>query len=121
LVDLLLLDGWEYSGLTGPPENLNIHASKHAEPQKWRRWRRKDGAIYLQVNGSWSRLDGDLIRPLESGSALKEEFPGGLSASRKLNRFLRSNFCVARDSEVRPFEIIRAKKPTIRTGISLSQ
>jgi hypothetical protein len=32
LVDLLLLDGWEYSGLTGPPEDLNIEASKHAEP-----------------------------------------------------------------------------------------
>jgi hypothetical protein len=72
LVDLLLSDGWEYSGLTGPPEDLNIEASKHAEPQKWRRWRRENGAIYLQVNGSWSRLDGDLVRPLESGSALKK-------------------------------------------------
>ena len=72
LVDLLLSDGWEYSGLTGPPEDLNIEASKHAEPQKWRRWRRENGAIYLQVNGSWSRLDGELVRPLESGSALKK-------------------------------------------------
>ena len=72
MVDLLLSDGWEYSGLTGPPEDLNIEASKHAEPQKWRRWRRENGAIYLQVNGSWSRLDGELVRPLESGSALKK-------------------------------------------------
>jgi hypothetical protein len=72
LVDLLLSDGWEYSGLTGPPEDLNIEASKHAESQKWRRWRRENGAIYLQVNGSWSRLDGDVVRPLESGSALKK-------------------------------------------------
>jgi hypothetical protein len=72
LVHLLLSDGWEYSGLTCPPEDLNIEASKHAESQKWRRWRREGGAIYLQVNGSWSRLDGDLVRPLESGSALQK-------------------------------------------------
>jgi hypothetical protein len=30
-VDLLLSDGWEYSGLTGPPEDLNVEASRHAE------------------------------------------------------------------------------------------
>jgi hypothetical protein len=69
-VDLLLSDGWEYSGLTGPPEDLNVEASKRAEPQKWHRWRRQGGDIYLQVNGSWSRLEGDLVRPLESGSVL---------------------------------------------------
>ena len=71
-VDLLLSDGWEYSGLTGPPEDLNVEASKHAEPRKWHRWRRQGGAIYLQVSSSWSSLDGDLVRPLESGSALNK-------------------------------------------------
>ena len=71
-VHLLLSDGWEYSDLTGPPEDLNVEASKHAEPQKWHRWQRQSGAIYLQVNGSWSRLDGDLARPLESGSGLNK-------------------------------------------------
>src|ERR1700733_3103544 len=69
-VDLLLSDGWEYSGLTGPPEDLNVEASKHREPQKWHRWQQQGSAVYLQVNGSWSSLDGDLVRPLESGSAL---------------------------------------------------
>jgi hypothetical protein len=69
-VDLLLSDGWEYSGLTGPPEDLNAEASRHAEPQKWHRWQQQGSAVYLQVNGSWSSLDGDLVRPLESGSAL---------------------------------------------------
>jgi hypothetical protein len=70
--DLVLSDGWEYSGLTGPPEDLNVEASKHAEPQKWHRWRRQGGAIYLQVGSSWSSLDGDLVRPLESGSVLNQ-------------------------------------------------
>ena len=71
-VDLLLSDGWEYSGMTRPPEDLNVEASRRAEPQKWHRWRRQGGDIYLQVSGSWSRLEGDLVRPLESGSALKK-------------------------------------------------
>jgi len=71
-VDLLLSDGWEYSGLAGPPEDLNVEASKQAEPQKWHRWRQQGSAIYLQVNSNWSRLDGDLVRPLESGSALSK-------------------------------------------------
>lgn len=70
-VDLLLSDGWEYSGLTGPPEDLNVEASKHAEPQKWHRWRRQESIICIQVNGAWSKLDGDFVRPLEGGSALK--------------------------------------------------
>ena len=69
-VDLLLSDGWEYSGLTGPPEDLNVESSRHAEPQKWHRWQQQGSAVYLEVNGSWSKLDGDLVRPLESGSAL---------------------------------------------------
>jgi hypothetical protein len=59
-----------YSGLTGPPEDLIVEASRHAEPQKWHRWRQQGNAVYLEVNGSWRRLDGDLVRPLESGSAL---------------------------------------------------
>ena len=71
-VDLLLSDGWEYSGLTGPPEDLKLEASKRAEPLKWHHWRQQGSAIYLQVNGSWSKLDGDLVRPLESGSALSK-------------------------------------------------
>ena len=69
-VDLLLSDGWEYSGLTGPPEDLNAEASRHAESRKWHRWQQQGSAVYLEINGSWSRLDGDLVRPLESGSAL---------------------------------------------------
>ena len=71
-VDLLLTDGWEYSGLTVPPEDLNVEASKHAEPQKWHHWRRQGGIIYLEVSGSWSKLDADLVRPLESGSVLSK-------------------------------------------------
>jgi hypothetical protein len=30
-VDLLLSNGWEYSGLTGPPEDLNVEASRHCD------------------------------------------------------------------------------------------
>jgi hypothetical protein len=71
-VDLLLSDGWEYSDLTGPPEDLNVEASKKSEPQKWHHWRQQGGAIYLEVNGSWTKLDGDLVRPLESGSTLSK-------------------------------------------------
>jgi hypothetical protein len=71
-VHLLLSDGWEYSGLTGPPEDLNAEASRHAEPQKWHRWQQQGSAVYLQINGSWSRLDGDLVRPLESGFAIRK-------------------------------------------------
>jgi hypothetical protein len=71
-VDLLLSDGWEYSGLTGPPDDLNVEASRRAEPQNWHHWQQQGGVIYLQVNGSWSKLDGDLVRPLESGSALRK-------------------------------------------------
>jgi hypothetical protein len=71
-IDLLLSDGWEYSGLTGPPEDLNAEASRRAEPQKWHRWQQQGSSVYLQVNGSWSKLDGDLVRPLESGSALQK-------------------------------------------------
>jgi hypothetical protein len=69
-VDLLLSDGWEYSGLTGPPEDLNAEASRRAEPRKWHRWQKQGSAVYLEVNGSWSKLDGDLVRPLESGSTI---------------------------------------------------
>jgi hypothetical protein len=71
-VDLLLSDGWAYSGLTGPPEGLDVEASKHAEPQKWHSWRQQNGAVYLQMNGGWTRLDADIVRPLESGSALSK-------------------------------------------------
>jgi hypothetical protein len=71
-VDLLLSDGWEYSGLTGPTEDLHIEASKHSEPQKWHHWRREGNAIYLETNGGWNTLDGDLVRPLESGSLLNK-------------------------------------------------
>jgi hypothetical protein len=70
-VDLLLTDGWEYSGLTRPSEDLNVEASKQSEPQKWHHWRQQGGTYYLEVNGRWTKLDGDLVRPLESGSSLR--------------------------------------------------
>ena len=72
-VDLLLSDGWAYSGLSLPPEDFDAEASKHAEPQKWHHWRRQGSAIYLEVNGNWSKLDADPARPLESGSALSKK------------------------------------------------
>lgn len=69
-VDLLLSDGWEYSGLTRPIEDMNVEASKQSEPQKWHHWRQQGGTYYLEVNGGWSKLEGDLVRPLEGGSSL---------------------------------------------------
>jgi hypothetical protein len=69
-IDLLLSDGSAYSGLSGPPESLDVARSKQSEPQKWHAWRQQNGSIYLQVNSSWTKLDGDVVRPLPSGSAL---------------------------------------------------
>ena len=73
-VDLLFTDGWAYSDLTGPPEEVSVEASKKYEPQKWHHWRQQGSAYFLELNGSWAKLDGDLVRPLESGSSLSGNF-----------------------------------------------
>ena len=73
-VDLLLKDGSEYSGLTIPPENLDVSSSKTQEPQKWHRWKREGANVLIQdVSGKWTKVDGDAVRPLEGGSALNQK------------------------------------------------
>lgn len=73
-VELLLRDGWEYSGLTVPPEDLDAETSKRVEPQKWRHWKQQ-GSHYLvqEPNGAWTQLQADRVRPLESGSSLNAD------------------------------------------------
>jgi hypothetical protein len=71
--DLLLKDGWEYSGLTIPPEDLDVQASKRLEPQKWHHWKREGANVLIQgASGKWTKLEADRVRPLESGSALQK-------------------------------------------------
>jgi hypothetical protein len=50
--------------------HVSVEASKKYEPQKWHQWRQQGSAYFLELNGSWAKLDGDLVRPLESGSSL---------------------------------------------------
>ncbi len=72
-VSLLLKDGWEYSGLTMPPEDLDVEASQRAEPQKWHHWKQQGGHYFIQeANGVWTQLQADRVRPLESGSSLSK-------------------------------------------------
>ena len=72
-VSLLLKDGWEYSDLTVPPEDLDAEASKRSEPQKWHHWREQGGHYFIQeTNGAWTQLQADRVRPLESGSSLNK-------------------------------------------------
>jgi hypothetical protein len=39
-VDLLLRDGWAYTRLTVPPEDLDVEASRRQEPDRWHHWKR---------------------------------------------------------------------------------
>jgi hypothetical protein len=72
-VGLLLKNGWEYSDLTVPPEDLDADASKRAEPQKWHHWKQQGGHYFIQeTNGTWTQLEADRVRPLESGSSLNK-------------------------------------------------
>lgn len=66
--DLLLKDGWEYSGLKVPPEDLNVAASKQLQPGQWHRWRSQGQDIYIQDqrSGQWSKLEADHVIPLRS-------------------------------------------------------
>jgi hypothetical protein len=69
-VDLLLKDGTEYSGLSQPPEDLNVESSRRMEPQKWHHWKQAGSGYLVDNGGNWAKLDGDRVRPLASGSAL---------------------------------------------------
>jgi len=69
-VDLLLKDGWEYSGLTIPPEDLDVVASKKTEPQHWHHWKQEGGHFLIEENGRWQAVEADVARPLASGSQL---------------------------------------------------
>ena len=67
-VHLLLKDGWAYSELDVPPEDLNVEAARRAYPARWHQWRAQGKDFYLQDQrtGQWSRLDATPIRPLEA-------------------------------------------------------
>lgn len=64
---LLLKDGWAYSELNVPPEDLDVDAARRLYPARWHKWRAQGKDIYLQDQrtGQWSRLDASYIRPLE--------------------------------------------------------
>jgi hypothetical protein len=66
--DLLLKDGWEYSSLEVPPEDLNVQVSKQLQPDQWHRWRRQGSNYYIQdqKTGQWTKLDAQAIIPLQS-------------------------------------------------------
>lgn len=65
---LLLKDGWGYSQLSVPPEDLDVDAARRIYPARWQKWRAQGKDIYLQDQrtGQWSRLDATYIRPLQS-------------------------------------------------------
>lgn len=64
--DLLLNDGWEYSNLELPPEDLDVEAARRLQPDRWHRWRKQSDVIYIEARiGQWTKLDGDYARPLE--------------------------------------------------------
>lgn len=70
-VDLLMKDGWAYMGLTVPPEVLDVAASKRQEPAKWHRWKQAGSDVMVEgTTGQWTKVDGDRVRPLPSGSGL---------------------------------------------------
>jgi hypothetical protein len=69
-VHLLLKDGWEYSGLTIPPEDLDVEASKRSQPTQWHHWKRDGATILIERGGQWSKLGGDRVRPLPPGAVL---------------------------------------------------
>lgn len=66
--DLLLKDGWEYSGLEVPPEDLNVQSSKQLQPKQWHRWRQQGNDYYIQdqKTGQWSKLDILRAIPLQN-------------------------------------------------------
>jgi len=69
-VHLLLKDGWEYSGLTIPPEDLDVDASKRSQPTQWHHWKRDGATILIERGGQWSKLNADRVRPLPPGAVL---------------------------------------------------
>jgi hypothetical protein len=72
-VDLLLNDGWAYVNLAIPPSELNVEASRAAEPEKWRHWKRQGSKILFQDNDagkSWKEVAGEVAEPLPGGSRL---------------------------------------------------
>jgi hypothetical protein len=72
-VHLLLKNGWEYSDLRVPPEDLDAEAARRAEPQRWHQWKQQGGNYFIQeTNGAWTKLQADRVRPLESGASLNK-------------------------------------------------
>jgi hypothetical protein len=65
--DLLLKDGWEYSSMEVPPEDLNVQRSKQLQPDQWHRWRQQGNDVYIQdqKTGQWSKLDVLRAIPLQ--------------------------------------------------------
>lgn len=64
--DLLLRDGWEYSNLQVPPEDLNVEVSKQLQPDQWHHWRQqgKDYFIQGQKTGQWSKMEVETAVPV---------------------------------------------------------
>ena len=64
---LLLKDGWAYSDLDVPPEDLNVDAARRLYPASWHKRRAQGKDIYLQDERTeqWSRSSATYIRPLE--------------------------------------------------------
>lgn len=69
-IDALFSDGTAYEQLQVPPEIFNIAESRQIEPAKWHHWRRQGATYVWDKNGTWTKIDADLARPLESGSQL---------------------------------------------------
>jgi hypothetical protein len=71
-VDLLLTDGTMYDMLKVPPEEFDVELSRKNETQHWHHWHKQGEAYYRQDprTGQWTKIDGDLVRPLEQGSTL---------------------------------------------------
>lgn len=89
-VYLLLKDGTVRNGLPVPPQDLDVAASRRAEPEEWGRWRRV-GAHYEFAFGAgdtFSRKQGHTVLPARAGQTLLGKFegnsyfqiPGGASA-----------------------------------------
>jgi hypothetical protein len=71
-VDLLLTDGTMYDMLKVPPEDFDVELSRKNEPQYWHHWHKQGESYYRQDarTDQWTKIDGDLVKPLEQGSTL---------------------------------------------------
>lgn len=82
-IDLLLKDGSAYTGLTIPPTDLNVEASRQLQPDKWTQWRRDASGFQLQNQStdSWRTLRATVVQPLQPGASLNRvlEYKGAIS------------------------------------------